>query len=181
MFWVVVTLCLSHPILGARSDVSDTLTKMFRYANSGDIKSLELMQKDVNNNKTLVNAYIVALYVASPDRYAKEFVSKFPVDYSGIMYDIYDKIELPHLTPKFLYSFDALGAIADHGDRLAIEKIALGLIHSDGIVSEEYCDNLQRVYGKYRDEVSDVLKSLSADQQKQLERAGCQLDSSGEK
>jgi hypothetical protein len=139
------------------------------------------MRKDVNNNGTLVNAYIVALYVASPDRYAKEFVSQFPVDYSGIMYDIYDQIELPQLTPKFLYAFDALGAIADHGDRLAIKKIALGLIHSDGVVSEEYCDNLQRVFGKYRDEVSNVLKSLSADEKKQLKRAGCQLNSSGKK
>jgi hypothetical protein len=126
------------------------LVKMFDYAKAHNVKALEGLRNEVKlkKNRTVTNAYSLALYIAAPEKYKQQYVNNFPVDYQGIMLDFYEQIELKKLTPTFFYSIDSLGLIAAEGNDKAIEKVLIGSIHSDGIVGEEFCDILEKIFDK---------------------------------
>jgi hypothetical protein len=142
-------ICLSSAVgNGASSDAGAFLKKMFNYANTGNIKALEEMKVEVSGkaDKALSLAYSLALYIASPDTYEKQYVEAFPVDFEGIMYDLYEQIELKRLTPVFLYSVVSIGSIAKKGSEKAIEKVFRGYVHSDGAVSALFCDSMKELF-----------------------------------
>lgn len=64
--------------------------------------------------------------MAAPQTYEAQFVEKFPTASSAITHDLYENIELKRLTPKFLYSVEALGEIALKGKTkpLVIQEIS---------------------------------------------------------
>jgi len=103
--------------------------------------------------------YYVALYIASPEKYRNEFVEHFPVDSEGIMRILYEQIELPKLTPKWLFSFAALGEIARAGDAPAMQRCLNGMIHSEGAVAESYCDSIEKAFGSQPETWVKVLQS----------------------
>ena len=141
---------------GTSTDNDALLKIMFNYANAGNLRALEAMKVEVNGqrNKNLALAYSLALYIASPKTYERQFVEAFPGDFEG-MYYLYDQIELKGLTPAFLYSIDSIGSIAKKGNEKAIEKVFRGYIHSDGVVAEIFCESIPGVF------IEQVQKSVS--------------------
>lgn len=128
------------------ADLDTCLVNMFNYAKHRDIKSLERMKKrvDIENNRSIFNAYVLALYIASPRKNTKTFIENFPEDYDGIMDDYYERIELKRLTPRFLYSINSIVSLAEKGNDKAIFKVINGYVHSDGVVSDVFCDGIIR-------------------------------------
>lgn len=141
---------------GTSTDNDALLKIMFNYANAGNLRALEAMKVEVNGqrNKNLALAYSLALYIASPKTYERQYVEVFPGDFEGIMY-LYDQIELKGLTPVFLYSVESIGSIAKKGNEKAIEKVFRGYIHSDGVVAEIFCESIPGVF------IEQVQKSVS--------------------
>lgn len=152
---ITIVVCLiASPLLGnniqGTNDIDTFLTAMFNYAKAHNLRALEGLRGEVKlkNDRTLTNAYSLALYIASPNKYEQHYVMGFPVDYDGIMHDLYERIELKRLTPKFLYSIESIGLIAQGGNEKAIEKVLQGNIHSDGVVAELFCDILIKLFEK---------------------------------
>lgn len=135
------------------------LVKMFDYAKDHNISALEDLRDNIitRQDQSLLAAYYLALYIAAPDKYKQQYVDNFPVD-DGIMNNYYARIELNRLTPSFLYSFNALGLIAAEDNPKAIEKIVIGVNHSDGIAAEEFCDLLIKTFDK---QMAETIKTLS--------------------
>jgi hypothetical protein len=153
------------------SNEEDTfLAKMFDYAKTHNVKALEELRDKIKlkKNRTLTNAYYLALYIAAPEKYKQQYVDNFPVDYEGIMMDFYEQIELKKLTPTFFYSIDSLGLIAAEGNDKAIEKVIIGSIHSDGIVGEEFCDILEKIFDK---QLQKTVKAFSRIDEGQRQKA----------
>ncbi len=146
------------------------LVKMFYYAKTHNVKALEELRDKIKleKNRTLTNAYSLALYIAAPEKYKQQYVDNFPVDYEGIMMDFYEQIELQRLTPTFFYSIDSLGLIAAEGNDKAIEKVIIGSIHSDGIVGEEFCDILEKIFDK---QLQKAVKAFSRIDEGQRQKA----------
>jgi len=147
---------------GTMTDNDAFLKKMFNYANTGNLKALEALKNEVigQRNKTLALAYSLALYIASPNIYERQYVEAFPVNFEGIMYDLYEQIELKRLTPSFLYSVESIGSIAKKGDEKAIEKVFRGYIYSDGVVSESFCESIPGVFIKQAQKTVSVLSRI---------------------
>ena len=93
---------------------STSLSALFEHAKRHEIDAvLRLGQDPVHaGDRAWEIGYPVALYIASPQKYQRGFVDHFPVDAEGIMQILYEKIEVPKLTPKWLFSFESLGSIA---------------------------------------------------------------------
>ncbi len=168
---MMITLLFKAP--GASGDTVTVdanllLTKIFDYAKAHNVQALEGLKSEVesSSNTTLTKAYSLALYIADPQKYETQYVEKFPVDSSGIMHDLYDNIELKRLTPSFLYSVQALGEIALKGNEKAIEKTLNGVVHSDGAVSELFCDYTARLLGKKLQSTVTALSRIDANERK---------------
>ena len=148
------------------AEIESYLIKMFDYANAHNIKALEDMKSEIVSKKigTIVTAYSLALYIASPEKYKNQYIDNFPVTYEGIMYDLYELIELKQRTPKFLYSIESIGLIAQDGNKKAIEKVLEGTIHSDGVVSASSCDILTDLFHKQPRKTLKALSKLSTEQ-----------------
>lgn len=162
LFFFVLGLRLADS--GTESNEANPfLTKMFHYANTHNAKSLEALAEKIKlkNNRLLNNAYFLALYIASPEKYKRQYGDNFPVDYEGIMLDYYEQIELKMLTPKFLYSIESIGLIAEEGDEKAIEKVLNGMTNSDGVVSESFCEVIVKLLQKQPIKTLKCLSSLS--------------------
>jgi len=142
------------------------LEKMFKCANNHNLSALEELssQVELRNSKLLAKAYSLALYIASPKKYEQQYIDSFPTDYEGIMLELYEQIELKGLTPKFLFSIEAIGLIAEGGNEKAIEKILLGNIHSDGVVNELFCDILVKLFTKQPEKALRSLSRLNKEQ-----------------
>ncbi len=152
---LILLFCLTGSLSSANgqktSDELDSyLKKIFNYANSHDVKALEELKDKIKikKDRALTNAFSLALYIASPEKYKRQYVDNFPIDHEGIMVDYYERIELKRLTPSFLYSIVSIGFIAEEGNEKAIEKVLRGSIHSDGIVAEEFCDMAVKIINK---------------------------------
>jgi hypothetical protein len=165
---IILFICLtSIPCFAGeqrtQTDLDLIIMQMFNHAKANDIEALKLMGKDIKKvkNRTLSNAYNLALLIARPSEYKKRFIDNFPIDAAGIMSDLYERIELKQLTPNFLYSFETIGQYAEEGNRIAIEKVLKGHIHSDGAVSEIYCNSMNRLYLKQTKETIAALSLLS--------------------
>ncbi len=151
---------------GKNTEIDMYLMKMFEYAKAHDLDALIDFKNKIKtvDNRTLNNGYSLALYIASPIKYKDQYVENFPENYEGIGYDLYERIELKGLTPKFLYSIEALGSIAEEGNTKAIEKVLIGIIHSDGIVSELFCDFIKRLFNKQPQKTIHALSELKKEQ-----------------
>lgn len=169
---LILAFCLL--VGGARSisgemmsnEIDAYLSKMFDCAKAHNVKALEELKNKIKlkENKTLTVAYSLALYIASTKKYKQQYVETFPVDHKGIMYDLYEQIELKNLTPSFLYSIEAIGSIAEEGNEKAIEKVLYGHIHSDGVVAELFCDFLVRLFDKQSQKTLRALSRLREEQ-----------------
>jgi hypothetical protein len=150
------------------SDVNQHLIIIFDYAKTHNVQALEGMKVEIAklNNSTLNKAYYLSLYMVAPEKYETLYVDIFPVDTNGIMHDLYENIELKRLTPKFLYSVDAIGAIALKGNKKAIEKVLLGGMHSDGAVSELFCDYTAKLLDKNLLRTLIVLSRVESNERK---------------
>lgn len=131
-------------------DVNQQLTIIFQHANTHNLQALEGMKATIErmDNSTLTLAYALGCYMAAPEKYERQYVAIFPSDTNGIMNGLYEGIELKRLTPKFLYSIEALGQVALKGNSYALEKVLTGVIHSDGAVSELFCDYTVKLFDK---------------------------------
>lgn len=152
----------------ATVDVNLFLTKIFKYAKTHNVQGLEGLRSEVatSGDATLVKAYAIALYMGAPQKYETQYVDMFPVDSNGIMHDLYENIELKRLTPRFLYSVEILGEIALKGNEKAIEKVLIGAVHSDGAVSERFCDYIDKLFGKKLRNTLIVLSRIDAEERK---------------
>lgn len=146
---------------GTSTDNDAFLKKMFKYANAGNLGALKAMKVEVNEqrNKNLALAYSLALYIASPNKYERQYVEAFPGNFEGMDY-LYEQIELKRLTPTFLYSVESIGSIAKKGNEKAIEKMFRGYIHSDGVVSESFCESIPGVFIEQAQKTVSVLSRI---------------------
>jgi hypothetical protein len=167
LFCLIVGLHLAHGAT-VSNETDAYLVKIFNYAKVHDLQALEGLRKEIEtlNNSTLAIAYALSLYMAAPEKYESQYVEKFPVDSSGIMRDLYENIELKRLTPRFLYSVEALGEIALKGNEKAIGKILTGVVHSDGAVSELFCDYTAKLFDKKLQSTVAALSRIDASERK---------------
>lgn len=167
LFCMLVGLQLAHG--ETESNETDTyLAKVFNYAKVRNVQALESLKIEIErlNNSTLTRAYSLALYLAASEKYEDQYVDKFPVDSNGIMRDLYENIELKRFTPRFLYSVEALGEIALKGNERAIEKILIGVVHSDGAVSELFCDYTAKLFAKKLQSTVTALSRIDVNERK---------------
>ncbi len=167
-FFVLFFFLFSGIVLanGKDAEIDMYLLKMFEYAKAHDLHALIDLNSKIKteDNRTLNIGYSLALYIASPIKYKDQYVESFPENYEGIGYDLYERIELKGLTPKFLYSVEALGLIAEEGNTKAIEKVLKGIIHSDGVVSELFCNFMERLFDKQPQKIIHALSELKKEQ-----------------
>ncbi len=164
---ILVCILISYSLANVTAnEIESYLIKIFDYAKARNIKALEGIQGEINSkkNRTLTTAYPLALYIASPEKYKQQYVDGFPVTYDEIMHDLYESIELKQLTPKFLYSVESIGLIAEEGNEKAIRKVLEGTIHSDGVVSELFCDILTNLFHKQPQKTLKALSKLNKEQ-----------------
>lgn len=116
--------------------------ELLRWAKAGDLRQLETVKEEIDqaNNSELSQAYALALFIASPSTFTDRFISAFPTDYQGVMIGYYQNLEVPALTPRFLFSFESLGGLATSGNEKAIDKLLFATAHSEGVVTEVLCD-----------------------------------------
>jgi hypothetical protein len=157
-FWVGVSLSNSQT---APNDTDAFLEVMFSYARDHDVGTLEKLRPEIKLKKDpgLATAYSLALYIAAPSKYRQQYVDNFPIDVEGIHY-LYERIELRGLTPTFLHSIDLIGSIAETGNAKAIEKVVIGIGHSDGGITELFCDTLTRLLDKQLKKTLTVLSRM---------------------
>ena len=109
-FFIIPTLIWTNIAIAdsPTEPVDVTLREIFDYARKEDVDSLEKMREDImsSNDRTLMNTYPLALYIASPDKYREEFVGSFPTDYAGLMHDLFRHVESERLTPTFMFSVE---------------------------------------------------------------------------
>lgn len=148
--------------------IDSYLGKIFEYAKGHDIQRLKNIKGEVDklNNSTLLTAYYLALYIADPKENESLYVDKFPTDHNGIMNDLYENIELEQRTPKFLYSMETIGEISLKGNEKAIEKVLIGSVHSDGVVSELFCDYVTKLLENNFEKTLTVLSRLQITERK---------------
>ncbi len=165
---MLVGLQLAHG--ETESNETDTyLAKVFNYAKVRNVQALESLKIEIErlNNSTLTRAYSLALYLAASEKYEDQYVDKFPVDSNGIMRDLYENIELKRFTPRFLYVSGAHWAeIALKGNERAIEKILIGVVHSDGAVSELFCDYTAKLFAKKLQSTVTALSRIDVNERK---------------
>jgi len=159
--------CADSPSAGVDAQID----AIFQMAKRRDTASLENMKASVDSrsDRSLSIAYSLALYLAAPEKYEDQFVTNFPEDYEGVMLDLY-RFEEEHRTPSFLFSFDALGRIAEHGNAQAMRKLVLAAAHSDGVVAEALCEVLGRLISERPRETRAALQKLpSPDRERTVE------------
>jgi hypothetical protein len=148
-------ICLLIPFLLAQPEEIPSakdayLTEMFAHAKNKKMADLEKLAGEIKakNDRSLTIAYSLALYIADPVKYKQQYVIAFPTDSDGIMWDLYEHIELTNLTPRFLFSFDAISSIALEGNDTAIDKVLNGCLHSDGVVAQCFSDAMEELFEK---------------------------------
>lgn len=119
-------------------DASPLLDEMFALAARRDIEALEARRTEFMGarDRRFGIAYALASYVAAPELHRRQFVATFPTESNDLMFFLYNQIELPGLTPRFLYSMESLGDLALAGDVEAMGKLVTAATHADGIVGE---------------------------------------------
>jgi len=143
---------------------STSLSALFEHAKRHETDAVLRLGQDPMRagDRAWEIAYPVALYIASPEKYRGGFVEHFPVDAEGIMQILYERIEVPKLTPKWLFSFESLGSIARTGDALAIDRCMKGLAGSRGVVAEAYCASLEKILESQKEKFQKSLLALTA-------------------
>ena len=144
------------------------LVRMFDYAKTHNIKALEGLNNEVKlkNDQNLIIAYSLALYIADPEKYKQQYVDNFPTDSEGTNY-LTEQIEIKELTPSFFF-IDAIGLIAKGGNDKAIEKVIIGISHSDGGATELFCDYLGKLFDK---QPQKTIKAFSRIEERQRQNA----------
>jgi hypothetical protein len=125
------------------------LTEMFQYARHHNITALQRLraQVDESHNGRLRVGYALSMYIADPVAANQDpYIDAFPEDRDAIMIGLYEQIELKRLTPRFLYSLDAIGTLALDGKPKAIVKVIRALALSDGVVTECLCDTVVKLF-----------------------------------
>lgn len=152
--------CGNDVISGKETKLS--IEKIFEYAQSRNVQALENLKNEVAtaNDALLANAYSLALYIASPERFEKQFVDNFPEDLSTIMNILYPLgLRNP---PGFLYSIGAIGRIAETGNEKAIAKVVVGVAHSDGAVTELFCQYVVDLLDRHTEKTLVALSQITA-------------------
>jgi hypothetical protein len=171
----LLVLAISKGV-GAGGDESEELmTQLFQRASAGDTKGVETLEPKVKqiHSPIVRYAYQIARYMANPVAYAQGFVDAFPENSEGVMGGVY-QIELAkradgqRLTPRFLYSFDELGKLAERGQSGAARKLFVVAGTSDGVVTEFVCEKATRVLVVQPAESVDALAKLGDDQRKKV-------------
>jgi len=145
---------------------STSLSTLFEHAKRHETDAVLRLGKDPKHagDRAWEIGYPVALYIASPDKYRGGFVEHFPIDAEGIMQILYEKIEVPKLTPKWLFSFESLGSLARTGDAIAIDRCTKGLAGSRGVVAGAYCASLERIFESQKEKFEQALLVLTVEQ-----------------
>jgi hypothetical protein len=91
-------------------------------------------------DRSFDDVYGLALYVADPKRYARDFVDAYPTTTAGVMGDYARTIGAGHLVSSPPYPFRALGDIAASGDARAFDKLFRAYAVSDGFAAESLAD-----------------------------------------
>jgi hypothetical protein len=118
-------------------------------------------------------AYHLARYIADPDGYVETFIVEFPTSSDAVMGYIY-KLEISTrpdgglITPRFLYSFDALGMLASAGRASAVGKLYRVAIHADAVVSEFVCERIAQIITRETSIALDELAKLSMDDRRHV-------------
>jgi len=141
----------------------DYLAKMFSYANAHDTDALEEMRSEIESesDRTLNIAYSLALYIASPKKYEKQFVENFPTDRDGLMKYLFGRIEAEGLPPRFMYSVRSLAKIAEEGNEQAIEKVFQGCLHTGASVAVAFSEASIKVFEKQTEKSLRIFSLLS--------------------
>lgn len=138
---------------------AQVLEHIFVAASRKDLRGIYKLQKIAKDN-VVKRAIPVALYIADPAKFEKQFVESFPTDYNGLMIELYE-VELSRKTPNFLYAIEHLNKIAFKGDRQAIRKLLEANSHSDGVVGALLCEGFLAVHERHKKLVASELQLLN--------------------
>lgn len=176
---MVMLFACGGPRVAASGDSGDLVARAFERANAGDVAGVRAFKSALADtaNPGLRYAYRLARYIAEPMTYAPEFVEAFPTDTSvmGVVYGIETTTGLggKPLTPRFLYSFDELGRLAQAGQQDAPRKRFLAAANSDAAVAEFVWEQVVKVIAS---QPSLSITELSALRPAEREKAyGCFL------
>ncbi len=154
------------------------MATLFQRAKAGDTQGLRALESKVDEARSpaVHHAYHVARYIADPEGYAAQYVAEFPEDSAGVMGAVYE-VELAkgpdgqRLTPRFLYSFDELGKLAERGQPGAARKLFIVAGNADGVVTEFVCEQMVKALV---DQPAKSVEALSLLQDGQRKKAyGC--------
>lgn len=122
-------------------------TRMFQLAHAHDVKGLLATWTSISrtNDRPLMDAYPLALYLADPRRFARRFVDEFHPDDRGWNVAVFlSCLQFANghhsdIVPDALAPYNALDKIALTGDEVAIKKALMA--PTDGYIAETTTDN----------------------------------------
>src|SRR5882724_172110 len=122
------------------------LEKMFASARTHRTDDILQYRSKVDGSQSMIlkAGYALALYISDPTQYQAQFVRSFPTDREGLS-SLINLIESKNLTPRFMYSVEALGEIAATGDAVATEKIVRASGQADGGPGEVICAEFSKI------------------------------------
>jgi len=170
---LLISMATASAVLAGGDDSGALMTTLFERAKAGDIEGLRALESKVEGARSPMvrHAYHLARYIADPEGYAAQYIAEFPEDPSGVMRAVYE-VELARgpdgqpLTPRFLYSFDELGKLAERGQPGATRKLFVVSGNSDGVVTEFVCEQTVKALVDRPATSVDALSSLQDDQRK---------------
>jgi hypothetical protein len=168
---LLISIGTAGAALAGGDDSGALMAKLFERARAGDTKGLQGLASKVDEARspTVRYAYQLARYIADPQGYAAQYVAEFPEDSAGVMGAVYE-VELAtradgrRLTPRFLYSFDELGKLAERGQPGATRKLFVVAGNSDGVVTEFVCEQAIKALVGQTAKSIDALSSLQEGQ-----------------
>jgi len=160
--WMVwMFLAMSCSVAAAGETPLDEM--LLRRGAARDLAGVESLRERAMTSPDHRYAYLLARYLADPDRFVDAFVREFPANAS--MTYVY-ALELAigtdgaQLTPYFLYAFDQLGMLAIQGKVEAIGKLYEVMLHSDAVVSEAVCESIYQTIERHPASAVERLAAL---------------------
>lgn len=170
---LLILIATGSVALAGSDDTGALLTVLLQRGKARDSEGLRALEAKVEEARSprVRHAYQLARYIADPEGYAAQYVAEFPEDYAGVMGAVYE-VELARgpdgqqLTPRFLYSFDELGKLAQRGQAGATRKLFIVAGSSDGVVTGSVCEGVIKMLIDQPARSVEALSSLAGGQRK---------------
>lgn len=175
LLWCMLTLLMAACQMLRSHRRPIDLEAVCAYTRNKDTRALLQAASGHPVDRTVAFAIAYGLYLIEPKEYATFYVASVPVDTRTIG-DIYQRYDLnPNCRREFLGWIDSLGLLARQGDLAAIRRLVYGTVRSDGVIGEEFCDELRGCLDQQMGRTLRVLAQVDKDTRREVRDLLCAL------